>query len=1057
MSGTAQNPVVRENALPGAPPDEWDIAGAGDPTIQGFASDISVNVGATIDFKIKTDATAYTIDIYRLGWYGGNGARKVTSLPPPAVLPQVQPAPITDPATQIFDCGNWHVSASWSVPTTATSGVYIVLLTRTDTGGASHIPFVVRDDASTSDLFFQTSDTTWQAYNDYPGAPGSRYNIGYPGPPVGASFYVGTGLVDAGQPRAFKLSYNRPFKTRADNDGRDFLFSNEYPMIRFLERNGYDVSYTTGLDSDRRGALIKNHKVFIATGHDEYWSGAQRANVEAARDAGVNLAFFSGNDVYWKTRWEPSVDLSATPARTLVCYKETWANRKIDPSGEWTGTWRDPRFSPPANGGRPENGLIGTLYMSNFDDLPIQVPTEHGRYRIWRNTDLASLPPGTTATLAPHTVGYESNEDLDNGFRPAGLIRLSATTGPTAQYLRDFGNVVTPGTTTHHLTMYRAPSGALVFSAGTIQWAWGLDDVHDGVRSPADPRMQQAMVNLFADMGVQPSTLLAGLTPATRTTDNQPPTVTITSPAAGTTVANGSRVTVAGTAVDVGGGQVAGVEVSTDGATWHPATGTSSWSYTFVACGLDQITVRVRAIDDSANVGANSSVTVKLTGLCSILGDTVPDAPFVDDADAVEVGVKFMPMSDGYILGVRFYKGAGNTGTHTGSLWSADGTRLAAGVFTGETAAGWQTLLFSAPVPVTRNTRYVASYFAPNGHYAADPLSFSYFDRRGVALSVSRSLGADGNGVFVYGGGFPTHSFSDTNYHVDVVFLDSDAATPSVVRVAPPAGALNVAPASHLSVLFSKPLDPTSVQFMLTDTTGAAVNGSVSYDGPSRTVTFTPATRLTASRTYTATVQARDTHGNPTDGPFSWSFTTDQYASILTLFASDAVPAGTATDDPNPVEVGVRFVPAVPGELVGVRFHRDLANTGSHTGSLWLADGTLLAQVTLPDGAEPGWQEARFATPVSVIAGTMYVVSYHAPNGRYSVTGNFFTADWTNGPLRAPATGNGVFRYGTDSGFPTSTFNATNYWVDPLFAPLPADVGPQRKTAIGTTSGKLWS
>src|SRR5205085_82139 len=126
----------------------------------------------------------------------------------------------------------------------------------------------------------------------------------------------------------------------------------------------------------------------------------------------------------------------------------------------------------------------------------------------------------------------------------------------------------------------------------------------------------------------------------------------------------------------------------------------------------------------------------------------------------------------------------------------------------------------------------------------ADPLSFSYFDRRGVALLASRSLGADGNGVFVYGGGFPTQSFSDTNYYVDVVFLDSDAAIPSVVTVAPRAGASSVATASHLSVLFSKPLDPASVQFTLKDATGAGVNGTVTYDGPSRTVTFTPATPL---------------------------------------------------------------------------------------------------------------------------------------------------------------------------------------------------------------------
>ena len=176
---------------------------------------------------------------------------------------------------------------------------------RTDgPAGASHIVFVVRDDERQSDLLFQTSDTTWQAYNAYGG------NSLYAGSPAG---------------RAYKVSYNRPFTTR-DTRPRDWLFNAEYPMVRWLEANGYDVSYTTGVDTDRRGAELLEHKAFLSVGHDEYWSGAQRANVEAARAAGVHLAFFSGNEVFWKTRWEPSIDGSGTPYRTLVCYKETHAN-----------------------------------------------------------------------------------------------------------------------------------------------------------------------------------------------------------------------------------------------------------------------------------------------------------------------------------------------------------------------------------------------------------------------------------------------------------------------------------------------------------------------------------------------------------------------------------------------------------------------------------------------------------------------------------------------------------------------------------------------------------
>ena len=284
------NPIVCENSKPGSPPSEWDdIWGAGDDTIQGFATDISYNAGTTVNFKIKS-AAAYRIDIYRMGYYGGNGARKYTTLNPP--LGATQPECVTNPTTEIYDCGNWSVSASWAIPSNTVSGVFIARLTRTDTGGASQIPFIVRNDAGTSKLFFKTSDATWQAYNTY----------------GGSNFYWG-----GAQGRALKLSYNRPFETRNVANGRDYLFSNEIAMIRFLERNGYDVSYTTDVDSDRRGQLIRNHKTFLSVGHDEYWSGTQRAHVEAARDAGVNLAFFSGNEVYWKTRWESSVDGTNTP------------------------------------------------------------------------------------------------------------------------------------------------------------------------------------------------------------------------------------------------------------------------------------------------------------------------------------------------------------------------------------------------------------------------------------------------------------------------------------------------------------------------------------------------------------------------------------------------------------------------------------------------------------------------------------------------------------------------------------------------------------------------
>ena len=347
------NPIACENSKPGTDPSVWDINGAGDSSIQGFSTDISVNVGSSIDFKVDTTARAYSITIFRTGYYQGLGARQIATVTPSAALPQTQPQCVTDITTQLYDCGNWGVSASWNVPSDTVSGVYIALLKRGDTGGESQITFVVRDLASHSAVLFQTSDPTWQAYNNY----------------GGSDFYQG-----ANPGRAYKISYNRPVNTRNGVGGRDFYFSNEYPMVRFLEKNGYDVSYFSGVDTDRFGSSLTNHSVFLSVGHDEYWSTGQRANVEAARDAGVNLQFLSGNEAYWHTRYEDSVAGASTPYRTLVSYKETWSNGKVDPSSTWTGTWRDPRFSPQTSGGGlPENGLTGTEYMANFSDLPVTV------------------------------------------------------------------------------------------------------------------------------------------------------------------------------------------------------------------------------------------------------------------------------------------------------------------------------------------------------------------------------------------------------------------------------------------------------------------------------------------------------------------------------------------------------------------------------------------------------------------------------------------------------------------------------------------------------------
>ena len=652
------NRIVRENRLPGDPATEWDINGWGDPTIQGFGHDISINQGETIFFKIKTDSTDYRMDIYRMGFYGGMGARRVDTIEPSVELPQLQPECVRDPATHLYDCGDWAVSASWQAPRNAASGIYFARLVRQDScpegwradnskdspsekptasphaygalghgrlanalrePRASHIYFVVRDDNGGSEILFQTADTTWQAYNRYGGH--CTYGRLDPDNP----------RAHGGPPRAYKVSYNRPFETRHYR-AVNMVFNAEYPFIRWLEANGYDVSYFTGLDSDRRGNEILKHRLFLSVGHDEYWSLQQRQHVEAARDAGVHLAFFSGNEVFWKTRWEPGIDASGEAHRTLVTYKETHDNAKIDPVVDvWTGTWRDARpFNP--EGPQPENALTGTIFTVNgWRNDPLIVPAEYSSLRFWRHTEVANLKPGERAVLLKGLLGHEWDEDLDNGFRPPGLFRLSETTIDNVPYVQDHGTVYDSGSATHHLTLYRHASGALVFGAGTVQWSWGLDAHHDtetgvpperanssSTRVGVDPNgpdrnIQQATVNLFADMEVQPATLQQDLTSASASTDEEPPTSTVHVPGSDATLPR-STLVIRGTAQDAGSGQVAAVEVSLDnGVTWHPACGREAWNYPWLLPGAGVYTILSRAIDDSGNLeqpGRGVAITI---------------------------------------------------------------------------------------------------------------------------------------------------------------------------------------------------------------------------------------------------------------------------------------------------------------------------------------------------------------------------------------------------------------------------------------------------------------
>ncbi|RAN76514.1 hypothetical protein B5P43_23235 [Bacillus sp. SRB_336] len=904
--------IACENSKPGSPQSEWSVTGAGDSTIQGYGTAMSVNVGETEQFKVSTPAKAYTINIYRLGYYQGLGARKVAAnILPTATLPQSQPACQQFSATGLVDCGNWAVSASWAVPSTAVSGLYLARLVRTDTGGASVIPFVVRNDASTSDIVIQTSDETWQAYNTYGG--NSLYQCTVSCPPGNPEAYKS----------AFKVSYNRPFHSADDDNGHSWFMSAELPMIRFMEANGYDVSYISGLDTGTRGALLLNHKTFLSVGHDEYWSGQQRTNVEYARDHGVNLAFFSGNEVFWRTRWESSQSGPTSANRTLVAYKDTHFNAPTDPV-EWTGTWVDPRFGTATGGGNPQNALTGQLFLVNSGTTDIDVPATYAKMRLWRNTAVAHLTGSQLLTLGEGlgVLGYEWDVDADDGFRPAGLIDLSSTTYTAPEVFTDYGTNVAPATTTHNLTLYKAASGALVFGAGTVQWSWGLDNFT--THGQTDLNMQQATVNLFSDMHVQPATPMAGIVVSPASTDTTPPVSIVSTPATGTSVADGSTVTVTGTAADSGGGVVAGVEVSTDGgASWHPASGTTSWTYTWAAAhGYPGTTIMSRATDDSGNLGqATPGRAIGITCPCSFRGTGAsPAKPDSGDGGSVEVGAKFTSSINGTISGVRFFKATANKGTHVGNVWSTNGTLLATATFSGESASGWQTATFSKPLTVTANTPYVVSYFAPQGHYSQDsgyfypnpsPMPAGSGSADSGPLHFNRSTPTNPNGFYVYTSKstFPTGIYQAEYYWVDVIFNPTSNA-PAVAATSPSAGATSIAVTASPSATFNQAVTASSVTLTLKDASGNAVPGTTDYNTSTNTSTFTPSAALAYSTAYTATVSgATNSSGQTMAAPYTWTFTTTAPPPAPTVTAT--TPANNATGISTAVAPTATFSQAV--------------------------------------------------------------------------------------------------------------------------------------------------
>jgi hypothetical protein len=314
-------------------------------------------------------------------------------------------------------------------------------------------------------------------------------------------------------------------------------------------------------------------------------------------------------------------------------------------------------------------------------------------------------------------------------------------------------------------------------------------------------------------------------------------------------------------------------------------------------------------ITDEAGTPLASDYTLSFTTATApqIMTSTIfapadmPGVPMANDQSSVELGMKFRSDKDGLIAGVRFYKGgAANGGQHIGRLWTIDGTPLDSVTFANETDSGWQQALFQTPIPITANTTYVVSYFAPQGNYAADN---SYFASSGVdhaPLHALSDAAAGGNGVFLRSstGGFPTNSSMATNYWVDVAFIDSGAFAPQIVSVTPTPSSFQVPTTSAPTVTFSEPLDPASVNestFMLVDVWNEPVPSTISYDANAFKVTITPAQPLQPGSLYTVTIKGgasaphiTDATGTPLASDYTWSFAAAISPSTLPILVITA-------------------------------------------------------------------------------------------------------------------------------------------------------------------------
>jgi hypothetical protein len=420
---------------------------------------------------------------------------------------------------------------------------------------------------------------------------------------------------------------------------------------------------------------------------------------------------------------------------------------------------------------------------------------------------------------------------------------------------------------------------------------------------------------------------------------------------------------------------------------------------------------------------------------------TSNDTPSPNTAGGQATGVRFVSTVAGYVKGIRYYKTAGRTGTNTGQLYTNNGvTLLGSVVFTGESATGWQQMLFTTPVPVQANTQYLASVFNSAGNYVEDNdfyLNHSVTNGTMTAIadgcngcSSQPDLTFNTNGPWGYmaTAGAPLNAFRSANYWDDIVF-----------SVNTPPTAVITASATSIT------LPTNSVVLNSATSTDPEGNGTITghawaqVSGPNTASNSTPTGSTTTfgaliQGTYVFQLTVTDELG--AQGSTTQSIVVNA-APDGTIFQNTAPGVGTSNDGTGAIETGVKFRSAVNGFVTAIRFYKTAGNTGTHTAQLFDNTGALLSQVNFGTESATGWQTVNLPTAIAVTANTTYIAAYWSSAGTYVGTINGLATAVVNGNVTALADGtdgvNGLFRYTATPAVPNSGATQTNYWVDVQF------------------------